>query len=75
MTGASRGIGKAIALGLGAAGCKVVVNYSASSAAAEEVAHAIEGLGGEAIVVAANCGKVGARGRAGEAGRRRAGRG
>ena len=58
VTGASRGIGRAIALGLGAAGCKVAVNYSASSGAADEVAQAINDLGGEAIVVGANCGKV-----------------
>lgn len=58
VTGASRGIGRSIALSLGAAGCKVAVNYAASSGAAEEVAHAITELGGEAIVVGANCGKV-----------------
>jgi len=57
VTGASRGIGRAIALALGAAGCKVAVNYSASSGAAEEVAQQIVALGGDAIVVAANCGK------------------
>lgn len=58
VTGASRGIGKAIALGLGAAGCRVAVNYSSSSGAAEEVAQQIIDLGGDAIVVGANCGKV-----------------
>ena len=34
------------------------MNYAASSAAADEVAHQIEALGGEAIVVGANLGKV-----------------
>lgn len=58
VTGASRGIGKAIALELGSKGCKVAVNYSSSSAAAEEVAQQIIDLGGDAIVVGANCGKV-----------------
>lgn len=58
VTGASRGIGRSIALALGAAGCKVAVNYASSPAAAEEVAKEIEKLGGEAIVVGANCGKV-----------------
>jgi hypothetical protein len=58
VTGGSRGIGRAIALALGAAGCKVAVNYAASSGAAEEVAQQVEQLGGEAIVVGANCGKV-----------------
>ena len=38
VTGASRGIGRAIALELGNRGCKVAVNYSASAGAAEEVA-------------------------------------
>jgi 3-oxoacyl-[acyl-carrier protein] reductase len=58
VTGASRGIGKAIALELGSKGCKVAVNYSASSGAADEVAQQIIDLGGEAIVIGANCGKV-----------------
>ena len=58
VTGASRGIGRSIALALGAAGCKVAVNYSASSGAAEEVAQAIINLGGDAIVIGANCGNV-----------------
>jgi 3-oxoacyl-[acyl-carrier protein] reductase len=58
VTGASRGIGRAIALALGAAGCKVAVNYAASSAAADQVAADIVALGGEAIVVGANCGKL-----------------
>ncbi|KAE9454702.1 hypothetical protein C3L33_13392, partial [Rhododendron williamsianum] len=37
VTGASRGIGRAIALALGKAGCKVLVNYARSSKEAEEV--------------------------------------
>ncbi|KAK1266768.1 hypothetical protein QJS04_geneDACA016712 [Acorus gramineus] len=49
VTGASRGIGKAIALALGKAGCKVLVNYARSSKEAEEVAKEIEALGGQAI--------------------------
>ena len=39
VTGASRGIGKAIALALADAGCKVIVNYAANEAAALEVKH------------------------------------
>ena len=42
VTGASRGIGKAIALALGDAGCKVIINYAASDAAALEVAEEIK---------------------------------
>ena len=37
VTGASRGIGKAIALALADAGCKVIVNYASNEAAALEV--------------------------------------
>lgn len=49
VTGASRGIGKAIALALGKAGCKVLVNYARSSKEAEEVSKEIEACGGEAF--------------------------
>ncbi|URE35152.1 KR domain [Musa troglodytarum] len=49
VTGASRGIGKAIALTLGKAGCKVLVNYARSSKEAEEVSKEIEAYGGQAI--------------------------
>jgi 3-oxoacyl-[acyl-carrier protein] reductase len=48
VTGAGRGIGRAIALKLGAAGARVVVNYNASEAAANEVVGAIESAGGQA---------------------------
>ncbi|KAK4488780.1 hypothetical protein RD792_004568, partial [Penstemon davidsonii] len=49
ITGASRGIGKAVALTLGKAGCKVLVNYARSSKEAEEVCKEIEAFGGQAI--------------------------
>ncbi|KAI5352052.1 PREDICTED: 3-oxoacyl- [Prunus dulcis] len=49
VTGASRGIGKAIALSLGKAGCKVLVNYARSSKEAEEVSKEIEAFGGQAL--------------------------
>ncbi|KAM0837708.1 hypothetical protein ACQ4PT_061458 [Festuca glaucescens] len=49
VTGASRGIGKAVALALGKAGCKVLVNYARSSKEAEEVSKEIEAAGGQAI--------------------------
>lgn len=54
VTGASRGIGRAIALELAAQGAKVVVNYSGSAAKAEEVVTEIKQAGGEAIAVQAN---------------------
>ncbi|KAL8201420.1 hypothetical protein R6Q57_012759 [Mikania cordata] len=49
VTGASRGIGKAVALAFGKAGCKVLVNYVKSSKEAEEVCKEIEGVGGQAL--------------------------
>ncbi|KAI8528035.1 hypothetical protein RHMOL_Rhmol12G0119700 [Rhododendron molle] len=49
VTGASRGIGRAIALALGKAGCKVLVNYARSSKEAEEVCKEIETCGGQAV--------------------------
>lgn len=47
VTGASRGIGKAIALALGEAGCKVIVNYASSEASAIEVCDEIKALSGD----------------------------
>jgi glucose 1-dehydrogenase len=57
VTGASSGIGKAVALGLAAAGASVVVNYASGSAAAVEVVRRIESLGGRAIAVPADVAK------------------
>lgn len=57
VTGGSRGIGRAIALALGATGARVAVNYASNSAAAEEVAGRIKELGGDALVVGGNVGK------------------
>ena len=48
VTGASRGIGKAIAEDLGSRGASVVVNYHSSAKGAEEVVAAIEKSGGQA---------------------------
>ncbi|MDY3982890.1 MAG: 3-oxoacyl-[acyl-carrier-protein] reductase [Veillonellaceae bacterium] len=54
VTGASRGIGRAVALQYAQLGADVVVNYSGSQAAAEEVVKEIEGLGRKAIAVKAD---------------------
>ncbi|CAM3945147.1 3-oxoacyl-[acyl-carrier-protein] reductase [Paenibacillus alkaliterrae] len=58
VTGASRGIGRAIAIALAEAGADVAINYSGSEAAAAETAQAVEALGRRAIVVKANVGKA-----------------
>jgi 3-oxoacyl-[acyl-carrier protein] reductase len=54
VTGASRGIGRAIALALATEGAKVVVNYASSSGAAENLVQEIVAFGGEAIAIAAD---------------------
>jgi 3-oxoacyl-[acyl-carrier protein] reductase len=51
VTGASKGIGAAIAKGLSGAGAAVVVNYSSSREGADRVVADIKGNGGEAIAV------------------------
>ena len=54
VTGASKGLGAAIARQFGAAGAKVVVNYASSRAAAEQVVDDIVQAGGDAIAVQAD---------------------
>jgi 3-oxoacyl-[acyl-carrier protein] reductase len=49
VTGASRGIGRAIAIALGSRGAKVVVNYCSRKEAAAETVAAIRSAGGEAL--------------------------
>ena len=58
VTGASRGIGAAIAVELAQRGAKVVVNYNASAGPAEEVVAAIVAAGGAAIAVKADVSKL-----------------
>ncbi|EHS58735.1 3-oxoacyl-[acyl-carrier-protein] reductase [Paenibacillus sp. Aloe-11] len=58
VTGASRGIGRSIALALAEAGANVAVNYAGSEAAAAEVAEQIRAKGVEAIMVQANVGRA-----------------
>jgi len=51
VTGASRGIGRAVALRLAVDGAKVALNFASNSSKAEEVKSAIESVGGEAMLV------------------------
>jgi len=50
VTGASRGIGRAIAQALAGEGYAILVNYRSNQAAAESVAHTISDSGGKAIL-------------------------
>lgn len=54
VTGASRGIGRAIALHLAAEGAAVALNFAGNVAAAEAVRKEIESAGGKAILVPAD---------------------
>ena len=57
VTGASKGIGAAIAKALGAEGASVVVNYASSKTGADKVVEAIKSAGGKAIAVKADVSK------------------
>lgn len=54
VTGASRGIGRAIAIALAAEGADIAVNYAGNQAAAEAVAAEIEAMGRKAIIIQAD---------------------
>ncbi len=58
VTGASRGIGRACAIKLGAEGYKVVVNYNSNDEAANEVVSLIKEAGGEATAIKADVSKA-----------------
>jgi 3-oxoacyl-[acyl-carrier protein] reductase len=57
VTGASKGIGAAIALHLAAEGAAVVVNYATSKAGADKIVGEINGSGGKAVAVQADLAK------------------
>ena len=58
MTGASRGIGRAVALRLARDGAAVVVNYAGNAEAARSVVAEVEAGGGRAVAVQADVGVV-----------------
>jgi 3-oxoacyl-[acyl-carrier protein] reductase len=58
VTGASRGIGRAIALRLSQEGASVVVNYARGADRAKDVVSAIEAAGGKALAVQADVSKT-----------------
>ena len=57
VTGASKGIGAAIAKALAAEGASVVVNYASSKAGADKVVAAITAAGGKAEAVGGDVSK------------------
>jgi 3-oxoacyl-[acyl-carrier protein] reductase len=59
VTGASRGIGRAVALRLAAAGCRVAINYQNSLSAAREVMEEIQSSGGTAMIAGADVSDAG----------------
>jgi 3-oxoacyl-[acyl-carrier protein] reductase len=54
VTGSSRGVGRAVALGFAKQGANVVVNYTSNENAANEVVEIIQSMGGKAIAVKAD---------------------
>ena len=58
VTGASKGIGAAIAKSLAAEGASVIVNYASSKAGADKVVAAITAAGGKAVAVGGDVSKA-----------------
>lgn len=58
ITGASRGIGRAIAIRLGALQASVTVNFVSDAAAAEQTVQRVEKAGSKAVAIRADMGRV-----------------
>ena len=54
VTGASRGIGRSVAIALAKAGAKVIINYAGNVVAAQEVKDLIDAAGGQSMIVQAD---------------------
>jgi len=54
VTGSSRGVGRAVALGFAKEGANIVVNYTSNEKAANEVVEAIQSMGSKAVAVKAD---------------------
>jgi NAD(P)-dependent dehydrogenase (short-subunit alcohol dehydrogenase family) len=74
VTGASRGIGRGIAVALGERGYRIAINYNRNADAAEEAKSLVEQAGGEAMVVQADVSETDDRRRLVEAAVERFGR-
>ncbi len=60
ITGASRGLGRAMALRLAASGALVAINYAGNEGAARETLKAIEDAGGQGFIVQGELGTLAA---------------
>ena len=58
VTGASRGIGRSIALELAQQGCNLLINYNSNREAATEVQQQIQAMGRQAEIVQADVGNL-----------------
>jgi len=54
VTGSSRGVGRAVALGFAKEGANVIVNYTSNEKAANEVVEAIQSIGSKAVAMKAD---------------------
>lgn len=59
VTGASRGIGAAVAKRIAAEGAKVIINYAGSKEEADQTVQAIKNAGGDALALKADVSKAG----------------